>query len=469
MKGWGKVAGQTDHYGLTTLGSGDTFAHDGHKYTGADRRLIDSLLHLGAEGHRHSGQAAVDIVPTIPPGLTLNSTGGTIPAATRVHYKYTWVSTRGEETAAGPESYVDTPEPITAPGGATLGISTSGGALAPGNYYYVLTAYTSVSTAETRAVNPTYVPVPATTTTNAITLTMPSLPGGATGFNIYRRAPGQTKYFFLASTTASSYEDDGSVAEDCDRSVPSANSTNGTNSIDVELPVAVPAGYTWRLYRTYTAGDWRRSFLMNVLQWIDDETPTVITEVTDVGNGTAPGSPPVTSQLVGSPSKIDLADGAEVEGMIPMGLVSYPTQVVFNYEGPLEEVQGSTVWVSDFPSAEIISCRAVLGRGYSPDEDPVIVDVNMAAEDPNPEFATIFTTQANRPTVPVGAQCGDRVTPDVTLLSRGDMLTMDIDQTGGGDTPTDRDLTVTIYLIAHGYPTDESYVPEQTGGSEGDF
>jgi hypothetical protein len=65
----------------------------------------------------------------------------------------------------------------------------------------------------------------------------------------------------------------------------------------------------------------------------------------------------------------------------------------------------------------------------------LIVDVNKAG-------TTIFTTQANRPTIAIGATQADSGTPDVTSLAEGDKLTIDIDQVGS--TIAGADLTVEV-------------------------
>lgn len=50
--------------------------------------------------------------------------------------------------------------------------------------------------------------------------------------------------------------------------------------------------------------------------------------------------------------------------------------------------------------------------------------------DVNLNGVTIFTTQANRPSV-TGSNTSDKVTPDMTYLSKDDTLTMDIDVNDG--------------------------------------
>jgi hypothetical protein len=65
----------------------------------------------------------------------------------------------------------------------------------------------------------------------------------------------------------------------------------------------------------------------------------------------------------------------------------------------------------------------------------VIVDVNKNG-------TTIFTTQANRPSIAAGSLAGDSVSPDVTSLVEGDKVTIDVDQIGS--TVAGADLTVEV-------------------------
>ena len=104
-----------------------------------------------------------------------------------------------------------------------------------------MTAYTTANTLETKIGGIGYKTVNTGTTTNEITITMPSLPTGATGFNIYRKGPGNPRYYYLASTTGSSYVDDGSTALTTSRTTPNNNRTFNTNKVIVTYPGATPA------------------------------------------------------------------------------------------------------------------------------------------------------------------------------------------------------------------------------------
>jgi len=79
-----------------------------------------------------------------------------------------------------------------------------------------------------------------------------------------------------------------------------------------------------------------------------------------------------------------------------------------------------------------------LTAGTAPAGSSIIIDVNKNG-------TTIYTTQANRPTVAAGTQTGGPGSaPDVTALSAGDYLSVDIDQVGSGTSGSD--LTVSIIV-----------------------
>jgi hypothetical protein len=79
--------------------------------------------------------------------------------------------------------------------------------------------------------------------------------------------------------------------------------------------------------------------------------------------------------------------------------------------------------------------KAKLVVKTAPTGAAIIVDVNKNG-------TTIFTTQANRPQIAIGATTGDSGTPDVTSLAEGDKVTIDIDQIGS--TIAGADLTVEV-------------------------
>lgn len=446
----------TPNFHLKRLGPGEKLSDESYKYTTQDRDLIDLLLQIGASTHHHSGAAASSSAPPAPE-LRLHTTGGTIPAGQRVFYKIALVDPNGIETVASPERYIDTAPAVIPPGAPALELVGTGGILMPGNYYYVLTAYFPTNTQETTPGVTQFVHI-AAGTTNEIVLHFPSPPVGAAGYNIYRQKPGNSGLLYLASVaitggvTPGNYVDDGSVTEDCDRRPPNANGTESSNSIDVQLvgaTPAVPAGFTWKIYRTYAPNNYQNSVLHHVVE----ETFTgsgIITPIwVDTGGGTTTGQPQDSSVVPASPSKISLTSMAEAEGRLPLaGVQDFPQVVSFAMTGVLAVTDGKVAWICEYPRATIVGVRIGLGKGYTPAATPVIADVNVGVGLNPGSYASIFSGSGVQPRIAVGDQMGAIAVPDVTTnLTLGDSLTVDIDQAGGGATPTDYDLMVNIMLL----------------------
>jgi hypothetical protein len=437
------MASFTAHYGLQQLFGGDNFGLNGQKYTLADRAQIDQLLFIGAQGHQHTGASASDIDPTTAGTVVSSTTGGSIAAGTTLSYEYTLVDSTGAESLPSPPVTITLAAGTQAPANPTVTPTPGTGTLALGDYYYALSAYTTTTTNETTANATGYAYLSAI---GEMVITFPTLPSGATGFNIYRKAFNELNFMYLDSSTGSTYTDDGSVTPSCTRTLPSTNYTNSTNSVTFTLPEAVPTGYTWNLYRTTSPGQFTGSLLANVIETVSDTSSVVVTDYVDVGNGNLNGSPPLVSQIIGSPSKINLA--TETTGTLPASSVGgFPFVVTFAFPGNLSPTTGTSVWTSDFETAQIVSVRASLGRGSSPSSVPVEVDV-VKGSGATPSYTTIFPS-GPVPQVPVGDQIGTAQAPPSTVtLNPGDSLSVDLTQVGGGATPTDHDLTVNVYMLA---------------------
>lgn len=449
-------AGQTQHYGLNRIGPGDAMSNDAYKFGLSDRDLIDILLWLGAEGHHHTGEDGVANAPTDPLSLALDTSAGSIKAGKRMFYRYTLVDSRGLESAAGPETFINTPAPIAEPGAPTATVQTSGGTLLPGAYYYVLSAWDDANTLETRATGYVNIGIPVGSTVNKITLALPSLPAGAQGFNVYRRAPGEASYHFLAeidmtiATPPSVYVDDGSIAEDCNRSLPNANRTHSQNSIVVTLPgttPAVPPGYTWKLYRAEVTGSYANSFLKWVVEETSEGSGIITPTFTDLGYGTSAGQPPTAGAVINSPDKINFTDAAEIQGVTPPANIVFKETIEFAYAGILHTATGTFTWRCPYEEAYIVFVRASLGRTALAAGADDIIDVNKYnSQAATPTWGTIFTDQTKRPRITVGNRYSADKIPDIRTLVKNDELTVDIDQVGGAATPTDADLLVQIVI-----------------------
>jgi hypothetical protein len=105
---------------------------------------------------------------------------------------------------------------------------------------------------------------------------------------------------------------------------------------------------------------------------------------------------------------------------------------VFSSQGNLSVTTGTTRLVFAY-AATIVDVRAVVDT--QPTGAAVIVDVNKNG-------TTIFTTQANRPTIAVSTNDSGLATPDVTSFAAGDYMQVDIDQIGS--TIAGADLTVMV-------------------------
>jgi hypothetical protein len=449
---------RTPGFGLSALGPGDDPTEESYKYFYRDRYTIDSIL-LRSLRHDHRGIDEALVEPTTGLSLTLDdSIGGVIPASRRVYYRYSLVDTNGTETKGSATTFVDTPTAISAPGApAGMTTTTTGGTLLPGSYYYRLSAYVDVNTQESLTGDSGFKVIPVGTSTNKITFNLPSLPAGATGFNIYRRKPGGdfgylTSIDMNVATPPSSFTDDGSITDDCLRRLPTTNTANSSNAVIVSIPGAtpvVPVGYTWKIYRSYS-GSWTNSLLVHVVEETSEGSGIITPTYTDLGLATSSGSPLEVSPNFEGPGKISLVDGGEIEGIIPTAHVVYPHVEEFAFPGPLTITTGTFAWRCPFPEVYIRWVQCNLGRGYAAAATDVIVDVNKYdANAATPSWATIYTTQANRPKVLAGNWLGAAAVPDVQTLLLGDVLTVDIDQTGGGATPTDQDLLVQIVMWVH--------------------
>ena len=107
----------------------------------------------------------------------------------------------------------------------------------------------------------------------------------------------------------------------------------------------------------------------------------------------------------------------------------------YSYTGPLSVATGAVRLYNDTGSAwTITGVRASVGT--APTGAAIIVDIKING-------TTIFTTQANRPTIAVSTNTSGNVTNmDVTSVAAGDYLTVDVAQVGS--TVAGSDLSVQV-------------------------
>lgn len=447
----------SNHYNLIKLLPGERLSEDAYAFTKRNIDSIDHKLYLGAEGHIHDGAEPAVVDPTDQLQLEVVTGSGNIPSGITVFYKYTWVDQYGAETGPSVESSITTPTAIQTPQQPTLAKTSSGGALLPGAYFYVLSAYVDTINQETVGSNRGYITILAGTS-NLITLTLPSLPTGADGFNVYRKSPGSSTFHYLDSidmavaTPPTIYEDDGSLTEDCNRIVPRSNTTSSGNSVVVTLPGStptVPLGYTWKIYRTYMLNQYDSSLLHWVVEETSEGSGIVTATYTDVGASRLDGKYPSVSEIVGSPDKVLLTDGAEVQGFLPGNMTDHVAVVNFGIDGPIHVEDGTFVWPVPFPQCYLKAAMASLGDGSSPSADPVQIDINKSNGGATPTYSSIIDVGPFE--IEVGYQTSAAFTSFTSerLFAEGDTLRIDVVQEGGGATPNDYDLTVALYFVVH--------------------
>lgn len=67
--------------------------------------------------------------------------------------------------------------------------------------------------------------------------------------------------------------------------------------------------------------------------------------------------------------------------------------------------------------------RVIAKVTTAPTGAPLVVDIHKNG-------TTIFTTQANRPTIAISQTSTTSATPDITSLAEGDLVSLDVDQVG---------------------------------------
>lgn len=439
------MAGQTPRFKFTTFDTAsDLLSLHGYKAFGADQVTLDRLLTTAVERHTHTGDM-ITAVPPVAPTLQLSLAGGVLPPNQSVHYRTSLVDARGQEHIASQTAVAYTPSQLNAPRPPVLVRDT--GILPPGDYLYAISAYTDNSESET-ITSPTV--SSNLTEIGGFTVLLPSPPSGATGWNIYRKGP--TEYELMHVTTwiegDGNFLDLGYIAASRSRSIPTVNTSSSNSSIFVDRADGLDAGHTLKIYRTYDPTDWEDSLLV----W------TASLPYRDTGHPTRTGFPPTASLGAGGAPKVRL--GTDTSGSLPPGLTTSTTVINFIFPGLVAAGIGQWQWVNEFDQAVLLSFRTALGRESVPAEQPVLVALERRAVDSDTwlRFQTDSLVDITA-AIPVDDTIGPATdVPFLSLpdprLAPGDALRVAIVQAGGGATPTDTDLSVTVTLaVHHGSPT----------------
>lgn len=312
----------TPNFGLQILPANAT-PEEIEQYTNGDRILIDSVLYQGASAHRHDG-AAVGSPAAPDPGevsLALYPAEGYLAAGRLYWYRWTRVSAAGIETMPSAPVSVATPGPLDVPEAPTVAYLDTGGDCYPGAWAYAVTAYQGYFTADTTAArtvvaNLEFGPGIDPLITQQVVLTLPAVPSGATGLNIYRQIPGSTLMQYLASVPAvdcgDPFFDTGGPSPIPERTLSNKDTSALGAKVRLTPTVPVPAGEKLRFYRQLgsNGGLWSQTFVGEM----DDADVDGFFE--DLGGPTTSGTPPTRSFGFNNPPKIVLPD--ETEGNLPV-------------------------------------------------------------------------------------------------------------------------------------------------------
>lgn len=130
---------------------------------------------------------------------------------------------------------------------------------------------------------------------------------------------------------------------------------------------------------------------------------------------------------------IDQLSGIEVDLATALSGGAAAAPIVFSHSGDAATWSGTLRYPIPLPA---MIHGVFFTAGTAPTGASLIIDVNKNG-------TTIFTTQANRPTIAAGSnQTSQAFVPDITSVSTNDYLTVDIDQIGS--TVSGSDLVVLI-------------------------
>jgi hypothetical protein len=304
---------ETDNFGLVRVGEGESNAKDGFAVTDKNVVSLDRILKALADHDHTGGTRLAD--PAVAPDVTLNATGGILPAGQTYYYLISYEDQYGLETAASPEASVTTAPPLGVPTSPALTAEDTGGTLIAGIYRYVLASRTAGGGLTTTSSIASVQPIEGTT--NRILIALPEMPAGAEALVIFRARPGQSQYYYWQeSTSGDDLYDDGSVAEDATVLAPAYNTTSGTNSVTVSVPGGtLPDGVAkWRIYRTSQPGFYNGLNLVHLVSEGLTESATLPRpDWVDDGSGLLRGQPRRTSATLTPPPELsEDADLAEL-------------------------------------------------------------------------------------------------------------------------------------------------------------
>lgn len=418
----------TTPLGLTKLLPGESLASNQYGFTTGNIDKIDRYLRL-LMTHRHNNTFVASPVPG-PPDVAETTSEGRLRPGVTYYYRVAEVSEDMElESPAGPSSWVTISAGLTAPTLTNDDITSeaTGGTLPPGIYQYAFTVYADFHTYDTDSPGPISVDLsPMLGDEHSVTVSLPPLPSGASGWNVYRRAPGEGEFYLLETLVGGpeSFVDDGSMMPS-GRILPTRNESAWNRSVTVTKPDDIAGD--WVVYRSTRDDDWTASKVASMLasddSFLDDGSPTTFE---------APYDGFLDYQ---NPSWISHDE-----------LMHVPHIVTFTSDGPAG-VGPLGEWVCPFEAASVAGLTAYLDQGVTPGSQ----DLMIALESWNP-----FTEEWEVATgVAVLAGESQGSTTSITPLGidpmNGDRLRLNVVQVGDP-------VAVTVHLKIWGI-AGESWAP----------
>lgn len=257
---------KTPFIGLTVLEPNESIYADNSAFITRDRREIDRGLHIGIKTHRHDGSAGLSNPAIAPSGLVIGS-GGTIPAGISLTLGYTLEDASGGETLISPTALVTTPLPFQAPQVAPVGVlDTSAGELDVDTFTYAVSwsdgegGETPLGPSVTVSRDPGF----AEARIKLSGLDVGMAEAGAASWRLYRARSGGI-FVLLATGAGSTFNDDGTVAAQCDVNPPTfnVNTTGSINQLQFFIPTgSAVVGATWINLYASQSGDFAESCLL---------------------------------------------------------------------------------------------------------------------------------------------------------------------------------------------------------------
>lgn len=213
------------------------------------------------------------------------------------------------------------------------------------------------------------------------------------------------------------------------RGLPNPKTSNHTLSIANDIVVSNGSNLTMTLPDAATIENGRQFVIKNI-----HSTNCTVASL----GGTIDGAATVTLAQWDSITVVAYS-GAWYSIVEPVAAAGSSTQTfdfTGSFGGQLATLTGTQRFYNDTGKAlTITGIRATVGT--TPSTSSVIVDVNKNG-------TTLFTTQANRPTIAVGSNTTGKLTNmDVTSFANGDYLTFDVDQVGSTSNPG-ANLVITV-------------------------